>query len=150
MTAARRAGEVLVELDPTASAAERDDDERGRDGATRIAHLTAILSDAPNPAGELVAPPGATPAQISLARQLIVSQVAGYRAKLAELDRQQAQHRAQSCAVAATVESCRTAAGPRSGSRCARPSMIAGSARSSIISPSKSLSSRASASWSSE
>jgi len=100
-----RAGEVLVELDPTASAAERDrltsEIVMARLG---IARLTAILSDAPNPAGELVAPPGATPAQISLARQLIVSQVAGYRAKLAELDRQQAQHRANRAAVAATVD----------------------------------------------
>jgi membrane fusion protein, hemolysin D len=100
-----RAGEVLVELDPTASAAERDRLKSELVMARLdIARLTAILSDAPDPAGQLVAPPGATPAQISLARQLIVSQVAGYRAKLAELDRQQAEHRANRAAVAATVD----------------------------------------------
>jgi len=100
-----RAGEVLVELDPTASAAERDRLKSELVLARLdIARLTAILSDAPDPAGELVAPPGATPAQISLARQIVVSQIAGYRAKLAELDRQQAQHRANLSAVAATVD----------------------------------------------
>ena len=100
-----RAGEVLVELDPTVSPAERDRLKSELVQARLdIARLTVILSDAPDPAGELVAPPGATPAQISLARQIIVSQIAGYRAKLAELDRQQAQHRANLAAVAATVD----------------------------------------------
>jgi hemolysin D len=99
-----RAGEVLVELDPTTNAAERDRLESALMVARLdIARLSATLSDA-NPAAQLIAPPGATPAQIELARQLMASQVAEHAAKLAELDRQQAQQDANRAAVAATVD----------------------------------------------
>ncbi len=99
-----RAGQVLVELDPTTNAAERDRLESALMVARLdIARLSATLSDA-NPAAQLTAPPGATSAQIELARQLMASQVAEQAAKLAALDRQQAQQDANRAAVAATVD----------------------------------------------
>ena len=100
-----KAGQVLVELDPTTNAAERDRLESALMLARLdIARLSATLSDAADPAAQFVAPAGATPAQVALARQLMASQVAEHAAKLAELDRQQAQQDANRAAVAATVD----------------------------------------------
>ena len=100
-----KAGQVLVELDPTANAAERDRLESALTVARLdIARLNAMLSDAADPAARFVAPSGASPAQLALARQLMASQVAEHAAKLAGLDRQQAQQDANRAAVAATVD----------------------------------------------
>jgi hemolysin D len=97
--------QVLVELDPTTNAAERDRLESALMLARLdIARLSATLADAADPAAQFVAPSGATPAQVALARQLMASQVAEHAAKLAELDRQQAQQDANRAAVAATVD----------------------------------------------
>ena len=99
------AGEVLVELDTTDSAAERD---RLRNELTatllEAARLKAALSDAADPAAVLTAPPGATADQLELNRQYLASQVAEHRAKLAGLDRQIGQQEANQAAVAATVQ----------------------------------------------
>ncbi|HEY4166469.1 MAG TPA: HlyD family type I secretion periplasmic adaptor subunit [Reyranella sp.] len=99
------AGQVLVELDPTAGKAERT---RLADelviARLDIARLTAILSDAPDPAAQVVVPQGATPARLALGRALAASQVSEYRAKLAGLDRLAAKHAANRAAVAATVD----------------------------------------------
>jgi hemolysin D len=95
-------GQVLVELDPTANAAERN--RLASDllvARVDIARLTAMLSDA---AVALVPPPGATSDQVDRARMLVVSQVAEHKAKLAQLDREQQQHDANRAAVAATVD----------------------------------------------
>jgi hemolysin D len=103
-----RAGQVLVELDPTTNVAERDRLERALMLARLdIARLSATLSDAAEPAAQFVAPAGATPALVTLARHLMASQVAEHAAKLAELDRQQAQQDANRAAVAATVDKLR-------------------------------------------
>lgn len=97
-----KAGQVLVELDPTANTAERN--RVASDlllARLDIARLAAMLSDATGP---FVPPPGATSDQVERARMLIASQVAEHRAKLAQLDRAQQQHEANRAAVAATVD----------------------------------------------
>jgi hemolysin D len=100
-----KAGQVLIELDPTSAAAERDRlDSALMVARLEIARLSAMLSEAADPAARFTAPPGATPAQVTLARQLVASQLAEHAAKLAELDRQQAQQDANRAAVAATVD----------------------------------------------
>ena len=100
-----KAGQVLVELDPTTNAAERDRLASALMVARlEIARLGATLSDAADPAAPFLAPPGATPAQVTLARQLMATQAAEHAAKLAGLDRQQAQQDANRAAVAATVD----------------------------------------------
>jgi len=100
-----KAGDVLVELDPTESAAERD---RLQSELTAqllaAARLRAALSGAADPTAELKAPPGALPDQLELNRQYLASEVAEHRAKIAALDRQIAQQEANHAAVAATVQ----------------------------------------------
>jgi len=100
-----RAGDVLVELDPTANVAEVD-----RLSAELLvaeldaARLRAALSNAPDPVAAFVPPPKADPGQVRLYQQFLANQVAEQRAKIAGLDRQQAQHEADRAAVSATVD----------------------------------------------
>ena len=100
-----KAGDLLIELDPTESEADRN---RLADEllAARLeaARLEAMLSGAPDPSAAFVAPPGTDPAQVALSRQLVGSAMAEFWAKLAELDQQAAQHEANRVAVAATIE----------------------------------------------
>jgi hemolysin D len=100
-----RAGEVLVELDPTTSEADRNR-QAAEFLAARLdaARLSAMVAESGDAEAAFAAPPGATPTQVALARQLIISQSAEHRAKLAELDRQKAQSEANRAAVAANVE----------------------------------------------
>jgi hemolysin D len=99
-----RAGDLLIELDPTANVAEADRLTVELTAAELdAARLRAALSDAPDPAAAFVAPAGANAAQLRLQRQLLVNQLAEQRAKLAMLDRQGAQHEADRAAVAGTV-----------------------------------------------
>jgi hemolysin D len=99
-----RAGDVLIELDPTATIAEVDRLSVDLLAAQLdAARLRAALSEAPDPVAAFVAPPAADAVQARLHRQLLANQVAEQRAKLAVLDRQKAQHEADRGAVAATV-----------------------------------------------
>jgi hemolysin D len=99
-----KAGEVLVELDPTHSTAERNRLASELLGARlEAARLKVMLSDGPDPAAGFVAPPGTQPAQIALMLRLIRSAIVEFQAKLAALDRQAAQHEANRDAVSATV-----------------------------------------------
>ena len=98
-----KAGEVLVELDPTTSEADRNRQAAELLAARLdVARLSAMLADEAEAAFR--APPEASATQLALARQLITSQSAEHRAKLAELDRQKAQSAANRAAVAANVE----------------------------------------------
>ncbi|MGH7123911.1 MAG: HlyD family type I secretion periplasmic adaptor subunit [Stellaceae bacterium] len=100
-----KAGQILIELDPTTSGAERS-----RSGGEllsarlEVALLTAAVSEASDPVASLVAPAGASAEQTELAKQRIASMVGEHRAKLAELDRQRAQGEANRAATVATVE----------------------------------------------
>ena len=100
-----KAGETLIELDPTKSLAERNRlASELMSTRLEVARLEALLSDAADPSAAFVAPEDAEPAQIALMRRLIQSASAEFRAKLAGLDGQVAQSQANRAAIAATVE----------------------------------------------
>ena len=104
-----KAGDVLVELDPTTTEADRD--RLASDLATAkldAARLRASLDPGADPTSDPLAkfdPPQEAPAaQIETAKQFVINQVGEYRAKLAALDRQRTQNEANRSAVAAMVE----------------------------------------------
>ena len=104
-----KAGDVLIELDPTVNAAERDhlhDDLLAEQ--LNIARLHAALSGGDNPAADFTPSPDASPALISAQRQLLQNQMAEYRAKIAALTRQQAQKEAEQNTIAATIHKLET------------------------------------------
>lgn len=97
-----RAGDVLIELDPTTNRAEVDRLAADLIAAELdVARLTALLS--PTPLAGFVPPSAASPTQVQLQRQLLTNQVEEQRAKLSMLERQQAQKEADRAAVAGTV-----------------------------------------------
>ena len=100
-----KAGDVLIELDPTESDADRNR-LAGEVMQSRLeaARLEALLSGNRDPQDAFTAPAEADAGQIALNRQLIGSAVAEYSAKLAELDRQVARERANRDAVMANIE----------------------------------------------
>ena len=100
-----KAGDVLIELDPTINAAERDR-LRKELIAARLdaARLRAVLAPGADPAEAFAPPEGAAPAQIELQRALLLNQLEEHQAKLANLDKQIAQNEGNRNAVAATVE----------------------------------------------
>jgi membrane fusion protein, hemolysin D len=95
-----KAGDVLIELDPTVNEAERDhfhDDlvaER-----LNIARLRAALASG----DDFIAPADADPVLVSTQRQLLANQVSEHRAKIASLLRQQAQKDAERETILATI-----------------------------------------------
>ena len=101
------AGDVLIELDPTANEAERDH-LRNDLVAERlnIARLRAALADDPEAA--FAPPAGADPELVSTQRQLLLNQVTEHRAKIAALARQQAQKEAELATTGATIHKLET------------------------------------------
>ena len=99
-----KAGDVLIELDPTANEAERDH-LRNDLLAERlnIARLRAALSSSDDPASDFMPPADADPELTRTQRQLLLNQVTEHRAKLAALARQQAQKEAERATIAATI-----------------------------------------------
>lgn len=101
-----KAGEVLIELDPTVSGAEQEH-SRGElvAGQLEVARLRASLAAQLNPAADPLdafqPPQGASAQQIETQRQFLVSQTSEHVSKLAELDRQLAQKEAERATVAA-------------------------------------------------
>jgi membrane fusion protein, hemolysin D len=99
-----KAGDALIELDPTVNAAERD---RLHDDLVaeklNIARLRAGLAAGDNPMADFIPPADADPAQIGTQRQVLLSQVTEHRAKIAALARQQAQKQAEQATIAATI-----------------------------------------------
>src|SRR3954469_21957254 len=86
-----RAGDVLIELDPTVNAAERDHLRNDLLAEQlNIARLRAALARGEDPVSGFRPPADADPALISAQRQLLLSQVTEHRAKIASLSRQQA------------------------------------------------------------
>src|SRR6195256_969219 len=104
-----KAGDVLIELDPTVNAAERDrlhNDLLAEQ--LNIARLRAALASGDDPLADFTPPAGANPALISTQRQLLLNQVTEHRAKIAALARQQAQKEAERATAAATIRKLET------------------------------------------
>jgi hemolysin D len=99
-----KAGEVLVELDPTLNESDRDHLRSDLISTElEIARLKAGLSDMKNPVEGFHPPGNATPAQVDMQRDYLIKQTAEYRAKVEGLDRQLEQKQAERDTIQATV-----------------------------------------------
>src|SRR5437016_1506270 len=99
-----KAGAVLIELDPTINAAEREHMQSDLLAAQLdVARLRAALADGPDPLAEFHPPAGANPDLIATQRQHLMAQTAEHRAKVAALDRQMAQKEAERATSAAMI-----------------------------------------------
>jgi membrane fusion protein, hemolysin D len=99
-----KAGDVLVELDPTVNAAERDHLQNDLLAEQlNVARLRAALSARDEQVVDFVAPTDADPILVSTQRQLLLNQVTEHRAKIASLVRQQAQKEAEQATTGATI-----------------------------------------------
>jgi hemolysin D len=101
-----RAGQVLIELDPTLAGADREKLAHDLTGAQLdVARLTALRSMAESGAapGPLIAPPDAPADQVEEARAALRAQIDQQAAKLAGLDEQIAEKRAEAGEVEASI-----------------------------------------------
>jgi hemolysin D len=99
-----RAGDVLIELDPTLNTAERDHLRNDLLAEQlNIARLRAALAGGEEPAAEFTPPAEVDPALISSQRQVLLNQVNEHRAKIAALTRQEAQKEAERATTAAVI-----------------------------------------------
>jgi hemolysin D len=99
-----KAGEVLIELDPTVNAAERD--HLSNDllaEKLNTARLHAALAAVDDREADFTTPAGADPVLVNAQRQLLLSQVTEHRARIAALGRQQAQKEAEQATAGATI-----------------------------------------------
>jgi hemolysin D len=103
-----KTGDVLVEINSTINAAERDRLQKELLLARLDrARLKAVLAMADNPSAAFVAvepPEGATEQQMVFQSTLKDNQIAEFRAKLAGIDRQLAQNEGNRTAVASTIQ----------------------------------------------
>jgi membrane fusion protein, hemolysin D len=99
-----KAGDILIELDPTMNVAELKHFQSDLASAELdIARLSAALSADANPAASFRPPAGATAAQVTIQRQFLNHQIEEQRAKRAALDRQRGQKEAELATVAASI-----------------------------------------------
>ncbi len=99
-----KAGQLLIELDPTMTVAEQDHLKGDLVAAQLdVARLKAVLSDGDDPLASFRPPEGATAEQIEMHRQFLISQTSEQRAKLSELDRQTSQKDAERRTVLANI-----------------------------------------------
>ncbi|HEY7244881.1 MAG TPA: HlyD family type I secretion periplasmic adaptor subunit, partial [Xanthobacteraceae bacterium] len=99
-----KAGDVLIELDTTMNMAERNHLESDLIAARLdIARLRAALSDAEDPTVNFHPPEGASPQLVAMTRQFLINQVAEHRAKVAGIEKQQAQKAAERATTGATI-----------------------------------------------
>ncbi len=99
-----KAGENLIELDPTIDNAELKHIESDLLTAQLdIARLSAALSDDGDLLASFHPPEGANPSQISAQRQFLVQQVAEQSSKVAGIEKQKAQKQAELETITATV-----------------------------------------------
>jgi hemolysin D len=100
-----KAGDVLIELDPTMNAAERDhllSDLLAEQ--LNVVRLHAALAGGDDALADFVPPAEADTALVRTQRQLLFNQVSEHRAKLGALDRQEAQKQAEVATTAATIQ----------------------------------------------
>lgn len=99
-----KAGEVLIELDPTMTEAERDHLKSDHISAElEVGRLRAALSEKANPFDDFHPPEGASVSLIEMNRQYLLSQFAEQRGKLASLDRQLKQKQAERDTISAGI-----------------------------------------------
>jgi hemolysin D len=100
-----KAGESLIELDPTMTSAELDHSKAGLIAAQlEVARLRASLAGHDDdPLADFKPPEGATPAQIAMQREFLTSQTAEQGARLAEIDHQISQKEAERATVSARI-----------------------------------------------
>jgi hemolysin D len=99
-----KAGDLLIELDPTINEAERGHLQSDLTAAQLdIARLRAATNGKEDPVADFNPPTNASPLLIAMQRQLLVNQVAEHHAKLTALDQQKAQREAERATIAATV-----------------------------------------------
>jgi hemolysin D len=99
-----KAGDVLIELDPTMSDAELG--HLKSDLLTTqldVARLRAALAEHADPLDDFHAPAGVSPTLVEMQRQFLISQSKEQNAKLAEIDRQLAQKEAERATISATI-----------------------------------------------
>jgi hemolysin D len=100
-----KAGDPLIELDPTMNAAEGAHLKSDLLASQlEVARLRAALADDDNPLAHFEPPPEASALQIATQRQFLINQVAEQRSKIAAIDRQRAQKEAERATSAATVD----------------------------------------------
>lgn len=100
-----RAGDKLIDLDPTASVAEARRLANDRDVARLdVARLRALLADEREPAAAFTPPDDTTTNARAVQRQLLESERAAQAAKIAAIDRQIQQRRAERATVLATID----------------------------------------------
>jgi membrane fusion protein, hemolysin D len=99
-----KAGQVLIELDPTMNEAERNHLRSDLISAQlNVARLRAALSGRDDPVSEFRPPAAASPSLVAMQRQFLVSQTSEVAAKLAALERQRAQKEAERATIATTI-----------------------------------------------
>jgi hemolysin D len=97
-----KAGDVLVELDPTMTGADEERQKSDLVGAELdVARLQAALAE--DPLAAFRPPQGASPAQIEMHRQFLTSERAEQDAKLSEIGRQQSQKEAERATTSANI-----------------------------------------------
>ena len=100
-----KAGDVLIELDPTMTTADEEHIRSDLVAAQLdVARLRAVLSDADNPESAFQPPEGANPDLVTMERRFLLQQKDEYRAKLASLDQQRAEKEADRDITAATID----------------------------------------------
>lgn len=97
-----KAGDVLIELDPTMTGADEERQKSDLAGAQLdVARLRAALAE--DPLAAFRPPQGASSAQIEMHRQFLVSERGEQDAKLSEIGRQQSQKEAERATISANV-----------------------------------------------
>ena len=99
-----KAGDVLIELDPTINAAEVEHVKSDLTAARLdVARLKAAAAGNANPLNDFVPPPDASPPLVETYRRFLLTQTSEHNAKLAEIDRELAQKEAEGETISATM-----------------------------------------------
>ena len=103
-----KAGQVLIELDPTMNEAERNHLHSDLVSAQLdIARLRAALESNEDPVAGFHPAEDAPPLLVAMQRQLLINQTAEFHAKVTALDRQRGQKEAEQATIAATIAEAR-------------------------------------------
>src|SRR5215469_16637647 len=99
-----KAGDTLIELDPTINEGETAHLQGDLKSAQLdIARLRAALADTDDPLGTFQPPEGANPSLVAMHRALLMAQINEHKAKIAALDGQKRQKEAELATIKATI-----------------------------------------------